>query len=81
MPVYEFCCQQCGETFEKNVNDRTEIVCPSCHSPDVERAVSRLGSDEESEDAGFESYDDDVVDEEADIRPDPRRSHRDWDDD
>ena len=43
MPVWEFRCKSCGSTFEQLVrslsSDET-LTCPSCHSDDVQRALS-----------------------------------------
>ncbi len=43
MPLYEYHCVKCGETFEKLVSlrDRTKApACPECSSKKVERLVS-----------------------------------------
>ncbi|MDQ7032143.1 MAG: zinc ribbon domain-containing protein [Desulfonauticus sp.] len=41
MPIYEFCCKKCGEEFEELVlKDDTSIVCPHCHSKEVEKLMS-----------------------------------------
>lgn len=43
MPLYEFRCEKCGETFDKLVStrDRNKIpACPECSSKKVQRLVS-----------------------------------------
>ena len=59
MPIYEFCCNQCGTAFEELVRNGTRPVCPQCQSGDVCRLLStfavhssssrprRQGSDQE----------------------------------
>ena len=47
MPLYEYVCQTCGERFEKLVRSTTnptEIVCPSCASAAVKRALSTFAT-------------------------------------
>jgi putative FmdB family regulatory protein len=44
MPIYEFRCLQCGQTFEKlfkSPGDEVRLDCPSCHGQAVERIISR----------------------------------------
>ena len=40
MPIYEFCCNQCGTAFEELVRNGTKPVCPECTSGDVCRLLS-----------------------------------------
>ena len=42
MPIYEFTCRKCGETFEELIlGGRIEdIKCPKCQSGDVEKIMS-----------------------------------------
>jgi putative FmdB family regulatory protein len=45
MPIYEFCCDQCYNTFELlavQSNDLIEPVCPSCQSPEISRVMSKI---------------------------------------
>jgi putative FmdB family regulatory protein len=47
MPLYEYVCQSCGERFEKLVRNTTnsvEIICPSCASAAVKRALSTFAT-------------------------------------
>jgi len=47
MPIYEYKCKQCGETFEEfqNVNEGNEkLVCPSCGTTKPERIMSAFAS-------------------------------------
>ena len=44
MPIYEFRCLQCGQTFEKlflKTDDEVQLRCPACHSDSLERIISR----------------------------------------
>ena len=43
MPIYEYRCNKCGQRFEKlirSVNQPPEIICPQCHSRQVQRLIS-----------------------------------------
>ena len=43
MPIYEFKCLECNNTFEKlffNSNEKVELSCPQCKSQSFERVVS-----------------------------------------
>ena len=43
MPIFEYKCQNCGETFERFSQRATAIappVCPACGSKDAERIFS-----------------------------------------
>jgi len=40
MPIYEYSCPQCGSEFEKLVDSRTVVACPSCESAQVTRRLS-----------------------------------------
>jgi len=46
MPLYEFWCTKCGETYEElvKIDDKENPPCPSCESKKVERKISRVGS-------------------------------------
>jgi len=57
MPVYEYQCKACGETFDlfvRSATQRTEPACPKCGSTKVEKAVSLfgVGSSSASRDTG-----------------------------
>jgi len=43
MPIYEYVCQSCGVDFEKltSFSDTSVPDCPSCHSAQVARQLSR----------------------------------------
>lgn len=44
MPIYEFRCLKCGNTFDKlfkNPSDKVEIKCPKCKSESFERIISK----------------------------------------
>jgi putative FmdB family regulatory protein len=43
MPIFEFRCLGCGETFEKlfmRAEDKVDIACPECKAESCERVVS-----------------------------------------
>jgi putative FmdB family regulatory protein len=41
MPIYEFFCNGCHETFEELVlPSDPEVACPACHSVDIQRQIS-----------------------------------------
>lgn len=40
MPIFEFHCPRCDESFEKLVRSETRVVCPKCESAKVERLIS-----------------------------------------
>ena len=47
MPIYEYKCNKCGETFEEfqNINEGNEkLTCPSCGEPKPERIMSAFSS-------------------------------------
>lgn len=58
MPLYEYHCQKCENRFEllRRLSDSdNDVVCPRCHSPEVEREISPLagvGSSTRSGSAG-----------------------------
>ncbi len=46
MPIYEYSCAECGESFEKLVrtsSGSSEIRCPRCNTDKVSRKVSVFG--------------------------------------
>ena len=52
MPIYEYRCRGCESEFEKLVNARAVVACPSCGSPQVMRLLSLFGAKTESRLAG-----------------------------
>lgn len=47
MPLYDYLCRDCGNTFEKlrSMKDADEgVECPECHSAKVERLLSTFSS-------------------------------------
>ena len=47
MPLYEYICQTCGERFEKLIRGDAraqQIVCPSCASAAITRALSTFAT-------------------------------------
>ncbi len=60
MPIYEYICPQCNGRFSRLVrgfSDPTDLQCPRCHNPAVQRAISRV-SVVRSEEARLESMGD-----------------------
>lgn len=47
MPLYDYRCRECGEFFERlrRMQDADrDLVCPKCHSEQVERMLSTFSS-------------------------------------
>jgi putative FmdB family regulatory protein len=47
MPLYEFICEDCGETFEELVmsaNLTNQVTCPNCKSDLVRKLISTFAS-------------------------------------
>ncbi len=47
MPIYEFVCADCGESFEKLVlssSKITEVTCPTCQSQNISKKISSFAS-------------------------------------
>jgi len=42
VPLYDFRCGACGESFEELVLDAEAVACPTCGSTDVERLISQV---------------------------------------
>ncbi len=40
MPLYEYSCKKCDNSFEALVFSGDEVECPECHSQRVERLLS-----------------------------------------
>lgn len=40
MPIYEYRCQECAETFEVLVRMGTAVACPNCGSSSVDKLLS-----------------------------------------
>lgn len=43
MPIYEFCCKDCGQNFERLIFGAEKAECPECNSRKVERLMSACG--------------------------------------
>ena len=52
MPIYEFCCNQCGTAFEELVRNGAKPECPECHAGDVRRLFSVFAVHSSSPDLG-----------------------------
>ncbi len=47
MPIYEYHCEECNETFDKfvrSISGSIEVECPKCHSKRCRKNVSRFGT-------------------------------------
>jgi putative FmdB family regulatory protein len=47
MPIYEYACPACEASFETIIlrrSDEAEVECPTCHTRDVSRQLSRTAS-------------------------------------
>ncbi len=47
MPIYEYRCEDCGETFEKRVSfSEADLApaCPKCESKDTHKKLSTIAS-------------------------------------
>jgi len=45
MPIYEFDCQDCGDSFESLVMSFTKIdgvICPECESKNIQKKISNF---------------------------------------
>jgi putative FmdB family regulatory protein len=42
MPIYEYLCQDCGESLEalQKLSDAPLVECPACHKPSLKKKVS-----------------------------------------
>ena len=42
MPTYEYLCESCGKTWEKDqrITEEAEKICPFCNEPKAKRLVS-----------------------------------------
>ncbi len=46
MPIYEYRCEECNESFQvlvRLLSRPAKLICPKCGSNRVKKAVSRLG--------------------------------------
>jgi len=43
MPIFEFVCIDCQESFEKLVNREESVKCPQCEGEHLEKQFSRFG--------------------------------------
>ncbi len=47
MPIFEFICEECGQTFEELVRSASltlEMTCPKCQSAQVHKKISRIAA-------------------------------------
>ena len=47
MPIYEYDCQSCGDSFDKLVRSTatvTKVTCPACSSGEVKKRLSLFSS-------------------------------------
>jgi len=43
MPIFEYVCTDCQESFEKLVDREESVKCPSCEGDHLEKQFSRFG--------------------------------------
>jgi len=46
MPIYEYRCEECGESFEvfvRSASQQADSTCPKCGSEKVKKAISLFG--------------------------------------
>jgi putative FmdB family regulatory protein len=43
MPIFEYVCADCQESFEKIVHNDESVLCPGCNSERLEKQYSRFG--------------------------------------
>jgi len=58
MPIYEFKCNKCGNTFEQLIfssDEEEKLACPSCGQIDVARLMSSFSSGSSSSGKGLSS--------------------------
>ena len=61
MPIYEFCCNQCGTAFEELVRNGAKPECPECHSGDVCRLLSTFAVHSSSANLGGKGADQELL--------------------
>jgi putative FmdB family regulatory protein len=45
MPLFEYVCEECDQSFEELVRSSTQVVlCPSCTSQQVKKKISTFAS-------------------------------------
>lgn len=47
MPMFEFVCNRCGQSFEKLVRSAAsvgEVICPTCGGREVKKKISTFAS-------------------------------------
>jgi putative FmdB family regulatory protein len=47
MPIYEYECTECGESFEElvlSISTEKEVHCPACNSKSVKKKISLFGT-------------------------------------
>ena len=52
MPIYEYCCDECGERFElfvRSAAQKSNPTCPKCGSQRARKAISLFGVGASSE--------------------------------
>jgi putative FmdB family regulatory protein len=43
VPIYEYRCRACGQSFERLVSAAEAVTCPACASGEVTRLLSLFG--------------------------------------
>lgn len=58
MPIYEYECTKCGESFEElvlSISSEKEVHCPKCESKSVRKKISLFGTKTSSSESSFSS--------------------------
>jgi putative FmdB family regulatory protein len=53
MPIFEYQCSDCDDTFELLMRSDTRIACPSCDSPRVVKKLSLFAAQVKKKDSSF----------------------------
>jgi putative FmdB family regulatory protein len=55
MPIFEYVCTDCEESFEKIVDKKESVICPVCKSERLEKQYSSFGMRTSSGNGGYPS--------------------------
>jgi putative FmdB family regulatory protein len=55
MPIFEYVCEDCQNSFEKLVGKEEEVHCPECHGGHLAKQYSSFGMSTGSSEGRYES--------------------------
>jgi putative FmdB family regulatory protein len=58
MPIYEYQCADCGESFEElilSISKEVKVRCPKCESQSVKKKISLFGTSANTTEGSFSS--------------------------